>query len=180
MQTFVKHNKCWYKVVNYASGRRWLVDFYGAPSVEYHEGMTCVRAENWADLDWTGTILMDENYKTGWLDRDGVFYGCDYHYHDALGKILFGKSERELEQMGYIKISGKDGMYCAHYDWKYINLMPSDAQLEYLLTRTDVNQRDVIYALNKGDRPNFDEWFETDPFDLTTYERVLGQWNKCR
>lgn len=180
MDIFVKHNKCWYKVVDYASGKRWLVDYYGKPSIEYRDAMQGVVEADWADLDWNDTVIMDKDSKVGWLDREGVFHGGDYHYHEMMSEIIFGKSEYELEQMGYIKISGKDGIYSAHYDWKHLNYPPSNEQLEYLLTRTDVNQRDVIYALNKGDRPNFDEWYETDPFDLSSYKRVLSQYIRCK
>lgn len=44
------------------------------------------------------------NNPYGWIDREGVFYGCNYHEHSICAARYFGYSEAAAESSGYIKI----------------------------------------------------------------------------
>lgn len=63
-----------------------------------------VEVDDWEYLDWIGTDIHNDNLKTGWIDRDGKFYGCDYNWHSQQAKFIHHKSQRELELLGWIKV----------------------------------------------------------------------------
>ena len=67
--------------------------------------MLIVEAKDWKDLDWKGTDLFNDKYKTGWLNLKGDFFGCDYRHHDLQAELVHGKSEKELEEIGFIKLT---------------------------------------------------------------------------
>ena len=61
-----------------------------------------VEAEDWKDLDYSYLIKPDSEY--GWVSPDGHFYGCKYADHSFVASMYFKKSERQLENEGWIKI----------------------------------------------------------------------------
>lgn len=64
-----------------------------------------VEAEDWEYLDYNNTIILSNIYKTGWLSPNGKFYGCDYRCHNLQAQLVHNKSEFELENLGFIKIT---------------------------------------------------------------------------
>ena len=69
------------------------------------EGMETAVGEDFSDLNWYGTEVYDNKYKTGWLSPDGKFYGCDYRNHSTQAKFVHKKYESDLEEDGWVKIS---------------------------------------------------------------------------
>lgn len=81
-------------------------------------------AENFEDLDWS--CLIDPNSKLGWVSPDGRFYGCAYTDHADVADLYFKKSERELEDEGWVKI------WWSNFDhvrrWTNTKLMLTESQ----------------------------------------------------
>lgn len=67
-------------------------------------GEDIYEVEKYEDLPFKEYYISD-NYKTGWLDRNGRFYGCDYEEHSFVARMCFHKEESELEKEGWIKIT---------------------------------------------------------------------------
>lgn len=59
-------------------------------------------ANDWDELDYSYLIKPDSEY--GWVSPDGYFYGCKYADHSLMAKMYFKKSERQLEEEGWVKI----------------------------------------------------------------------------
>ena len=59
-------------------------------------------AKNRCELDWYGTSVFDNKYKTGWVSPSGKFFGCDYTMHSLQAKYLHKSSEEQLENEGKI------------------------------------------------------------------------------
>lgn len=64
--------------------------------------------------------IMKEYYRgrtdelAGWIDKDGVFYGCNDMEHHICCDLCFNLYESEAEQAGYIKIF-YDPMFLTNY-----------------------------------------------------------------
>ena len=121
MKKYVKFNNFWWEledsgfVCNRVGGRHAYDPEFDGPIVE---------AESFEDLDWSCLIKPDS--KCGWLSPDGRFYGCGYSDHADVADLYFKKSERELEDEGWIKIS----MSCFTHElsWYNTKLMVTEAQ----------------------------------------------------
>lgn len=105
-----------------------------------------VDANGWACLDYFGTIVYHDSYKTGWLSPDGKFYGCDYTSHMTHARLVHKCSERELEEKGFIKITksykyyGRLEVLC--YD------QPTLDQIKWFKENyTEKNREEVLYKL---------------------------------
>lgn len=61
--------------------------------------------DNWEQLDYHGTVVNDDCYKTGWVTPQGKFYGCEYNFHNMQARLLHKHYEDELEKLGFIKIT---------------------------------------------------------------------------
>ncbi len=61
-----------------------------------------IEADDWNDI--TRLTVRDDSQTTGWLSPDGEFYGCKYSEHADLAECYIGKTERELEILGWVKI----------------------------------------------------------------------------
>lgn len=99
---FVKIDNYWWElegdlVVNCVGG------FHSAKSYNFTE-KDIVEVDDWSDLDWNGTSLCSDEYKTGWLDRQGKLYGCDYMAHDRQAEFVHKQSTKELEKTGWIRV----------------------------------------------------------------------------
>lgn len=68
-------------------------------------GYEIVESESWLTLDWNGTKVLDNSFNTGWLSKDGKFYGCDYEYHANQAILVHHSSEREMEENGFMKLT---------------------------------------------------------------------------
>ena len=78
---------------------------FGKNSGNNLTGKEVVQADSLYDLDWKNTDLWCDKFTTGWVAPDGTYYGCNYHQHDKQAQFIHKKTERELEQLGYIKIT---------------------------------------------------------------------------
>lgn len=87
-----------------------------------------VEAESWDRLDWSCLIKPDSPY--GWIDLDGVFYGCDYHDHDSLARLYFKSDERTLEMIGFVKIYRSFNRTTAYYVERYLTAKQEATLLE--------------------------------------------------
>ena len=72
----------------------------------------------------------DKEY--GWIDKDGIFYGCDYADHACCADACFGLSELEAEDAGIIKIFSEHKKLCWYLKPR---LHMTKAQEDTLLTR---------------------------------------------
>lgn len=80
-------------------------------------GQEIVEAESLYDLDWSNTELLSDKFDTGWVSPAGDFYGCGYSSHELQAKYVHKKTERQLEQLGFIKITKT-----RRVGWEYIVL----------------------------------------------------------
>lgn len=117
-----------------------------------------VEADSWEYLDWSGTSLWSDQYKTGWLAPNGKFYGCDYRYHNMSANLVHHKTEKEMEQAGYIKFTHKLGDFekleiyiPANISPKYPK--PTKAQINYILDTKDENLIKRLSRYIKQDHP---------------------------
>lgn len=114
-----------------------------------------VKANDFEELDWNNTKVLDSKYKYGWLDRQGIFYGCDYYCHDMQAQLVHHSTRRQLEKLGWIHIS-KDMLshqLKAQFFGDYKNgIMPTDAQMMYLCRHRDIQSDYVMFAYENGNR----------------------------
>lgn len=76
-----------------------------------------VEAEDWEELDYTKTSLVDLNGKdAGWLDRNGKFYGCDSKDHDEVVYYYFKSTLEEFERIGWVRV------YAAPETWREFDI----------------------------------------------------------
>lgn len=71
-----------------------------------HDGMTVDPAVAHAWI--RGQHLGDPNHPTGLLSPKAQFYGCAYHMHDKLIRILGFHDEHTAEDEGWVKITYAD------------------------------------------------------------------------
>ena len=81
-------------------------------------------AENFEDLDWS--CLLDPKSKLGWVSPDGRFYGCGYSDHADVASLYLKKSEKDLEDEGWVKIWWSNFNHVRR--WSNTKLMLSEAQ----------------------------------------------------
>ena len=120
-------------------------------------------AEDFKSLDWTGTNVLDNTSRYGWLDRDGKFYGCSYADHNNQARLVHHMNRRDLEKLGWIHISqdlvnDPTGKPQAHFYGE--GVLPTDEQLLYLSKRNDVDCSNVLEAFEKHNeiKDEYDEF----------------------
>lgn len=87
--------------------------------------------ENYEDLPFRDYYI-NNDFKTGWLDRNGNFFGCDYMEHEFVAWYVFHKEEHELEEMGWVKIY--KNIFEGGYDYLHYSRLPlTDSQKKYLI-----------------------------------------------
>lgn len=114
-----------------------------------------VEANGFEFLDWSGTSVLNNNSKYGWLDTEGNFYGCDYEDHDIQAELVHHSSRRELEKKGWIHISvdmmhhtGKAMAYfCGNLNE---GVLPTEKQLFYLVNHKEIDSNQVFCEYEKG------------------------------
>ena len=109
-------------------------------------GLEIVEADDFDKLDWSGTSLLNNEYLTGWLDKKGNFYGCDYRNHRDQAIFVHGLSERDIEEEQFIKISYEDRMR--------VNVI---ARVPYLNGKHNDISSEQYQFLKKYPIRNFDE-----------------------
>ncbi|MFQ5736719.1 MAG: hypothetical protein ACE5GY_07635 [Thermodesulfobacteriota bacterium] len=65
-------------------------------------------------LNWSETPLYDDGLTSGWLSRDGRFYGCPSKYHDTLAYCVLGITVADLENTGWVRIYSERHFTCLH------------------------------------------------------------------
>ncbi|MBI5643750.1 MAG: hypothetical protein HY954_09790 [Deltaproteobacteria bacterium] len=69
-------------------------------------------AQDLTELDWTKTPFHNDTLTSGWLSRDGRFYGCPQVNHDVLAYCVLGIKVGELEQMGWVRVYDSSRYTC--------------------------------------------------------------------
>ena len=87
--------------------------------------------DRYEDLPFAKYLISDK-YKTGWLDRDGKFYGCEWEQHSNVAWYCFGKEEEELEKGGWIKITKSVARLFSNIDKDYFSNTNGDLDYYYL------------------------------------------------
>lgn len=64
------------------------------------------------DLDHKKTGLFVEESVSGWLDRSGRWYPCDYTYHDNYAERILKDTTKRLEAAGWARVRGLDDFHC--------------------------------------------------------------------
>lgn len=82
------------------------------PKNDDDQVVTAVKAACSTELDWTRTPLHDRGRVSGWLSRDGRFYGCPSNYHDKFAFHVLGAKVPELEQEGWVRIYFRNYYTC--------------------------------------------------------------------
>lgn len=106
---FVKYKQSWYQVVDKQNEEKAeLLSMKNKTVFANIKGLeTCV-AEDFSMLDWTNSVILNNNYETGWLSPEGKFYGCDYEHHAAQAYFVHKCFECDLERKGFIKLTYVD------------------------------------------------------------------------
>lgn len=123
MKTFVLYDNFWWEwdentdkkcatLINAFGGRNAFIDITNCKTA---------KAEEFEDLNWNGTDVLNEKFETGWLAPNGDFFGCNYRYHDDQAIYVHKKTESELEQAGWVKLT-----YMFGRKEEFIALMPSE------------------------------------------------------
>lgn len=66
------------------------------------------------ELDWKKTPLHNQGLVSGWLSREGRFYGCPSWLHDMLAHCVLGMKVAELERIGWVRIHNPNWFVCQH------------------------------------------------------------------
>ena len=96
-------------------------------------------------LHLSSRFLKNQNSGHGWIDKNGIFYGCNYEEHAYCVYRISGLHEDEAERAGWIKIyrdpqlannypEFSNGTDCVYYH-DSINSRLTKAQKDTLLSR---------------------------------------------
>jgi len=110
-----------YYLVNWGLGYYWMRDS-GDYWINYNGGKCPkslkdkvkegpIRASDFMSLDWKDSDLIKPDEETGWLDRNGRFYGCRYMEHDDVALFIFKSTSDTLMRLGWVRIDAKGDMY---------------------------------------------------------------------
>ena len=102
-----------------------------------------VEVDDWEDLNWLGTDILNDKFKTGWINREGILFGCDNQCHLRQAELVHRKSEEDLELKGWIKVY-KSSFFRS--DFKN--------GLNFLIVKNRINevQRNMLHKLNFTDK----------------------------
>jgi len=158
MAKFIKLNKTWWKYDEKTPiDKATILD--SNMEALYNLDLTkpnteIVEANDFADLDWNDTNVLNDRSPLGWLDRDGNFYGCAYNHHSQQAKFVHHSDRRTLEKLGWIHISerrfsdnGVVADYCGDYKE---GVIPTSAQLRYLTQHRSIACSSVYNAVANG------------------------------
>jgi len=76
------------------------------------EVLESIEAEHFTLLDWRKTPFYNPEASSGWLSREGRFYGCPNYCHDVLAWCVLGMKVPELEQLGWVRIYSENWYVC--------------------------------------------------------------------
>ena len=145
MSSFVKVNGIW-REFNPETG-----EVVGESGVFDFDGCEIAEAESIHNLDWSDSLLLCKNLRTGWLNPEGKFFGCEPWCHRLQAEIIHGKSERELEEDGWIRITynifpNGEKKLTAGFASTDETIYPSSAQLSYLF-RNYMDNKHLYYSI---------------------------------
>ena len=118
------------------------------PMKSFHSHIICDKdtfiESTWGELE-TNRFLRNQDSNYGWIDKNGIFYGCDYEEHAYCVYRISGLHEDEAERAGWIKIyrdpqlanhcpEYSNGTDCVYYH-DNINSRLTKAQKDTLLSR---------------------------------------------
>ena len=113
-------------------------------------------AQDFENLDWNNTPVLNNTSVCGWLDRNGKFYGCDFTEHVMQAEYVHHSSILMLESLGWIHISYLSKFNqkpYAFYGADYKNgVIPTDSQMKYLSNHLEVDSSMVLEAYENGNR----------------------------
>ena len=66
-------------------------------------------ADDFKRLDWKKSSFYIEDGTSGWLDRDGNFWGCRYGGHSALARWVIQQDYYEMEKAGWVHVDCAGG-----------------------------------------------------------------------
>ncbi len=72
----------------------------------------CTKVESPLLLDWSFAYLYKNDYQSGWLNRNGRFFGCPENYHDKLAHFVLFLKVGELERTGWVRVNNP--LYYSH------------------------------------------------------------------
>ena len=155
---FIKYKKAWWRVKENSKIDNADIECYDYVCKHHMDlrEFEIVEANDFNELDWSNTELLNPNSKFGWLDRDGNFYACDFACHEFQAMYIHKSDSVKLEDMGWIHISARApdmlGTLFAHFYGDYKNgVIPTDAQLAYIVKRPDIKNIDSVKeAVEKG------------------------------
>lgn len=89
-------------------GDRWINFVNGKWPMKDASDIICekVDIDDITELDWSVTPLYNKDSKSGWLSREGRFYGCPDYFHDKFAAYVLGIKVDELETTGWARILG--------------------------------------------------------------------------
>lgn len=93
-----RYDNGWWQI----DGDRLINPYGGHHSYNPSPDDEIIEANSWSDI--IRLTIRDDSQMTGWVSPDGEFYGCKYSDHSDLAEYYIGKTERELETLGWVKI----------------------------------------------------------------------------
>lgn len=76
------------------------------------EVLEVAEAEHLTLLDWRKTPYYTPEGNSGWLSREGRFYGCPNYCHDVLAWCVLGMKVPELEKLGWVRVYSETWYVC--------------------------------------------------------------------
>ena len=168
MKNFVKISGFWYEY-DASTPPYCSKVFYEDDKGHFFLDITClekVEADKIEELDWHGSIILNNEYRTGWLSPEGVFYGCEAYHHKQQAKFIHKKDELMLEKEGWIRINynlkqNGEKHLIAGFGAEDITIYPTKEQLKYLLKKYADNANlfyDMWTETNKRKELIQEEW----------------------
>lgn len=144
MNSFVKINGIWRQFepeTNKIIGEEGYVEISGFERAE---------ASSLSELDWNDTLVLNKKLRTGWLNPDGEFFGCVPWCHRLQAEIIHQKTEVELEEEGWVRITynptDAQKVLVAGFGASDDFIYPTTAQLTYLYKNYQDNKH-LYYSL---------------------------------
>jgi len=130
MPKYVMFNGGWWELV----GNRLFNRAGGWCPASLADIAKAVEAPDMESLDYNGTDVLNSKFITGWIDRNGVHYGCFYMCHIAQAEYVHHSSEPELEERGWVKVYQSNwGRHCSNgYEFIIMRYKVSEAQIATL------------------------------------------------
>ena len=152
---FVKYNNFWYQYdyrTPTVSARLIGVDGAVLDEVDI-SAKAIVEASGFEELYWVGTSVYDNSIRSGWLDQNGIFFGCKKHKLQA--RFVHHMTEAEMEANGFIRISidsykgyGFRKELKVFFAGDLDKIAPSLAQIRYIEENYyEQNVEDIIISL---------------------------------